>query len=986
MDLTTILGKGESLAETLGGKVSDLAGLIGKLVDDYDIIVAKAKALGHEIGNAASPVDLFDAVNKSLGDAQIQKVFADAGAADLLGRLKAAAAAFDKKVFPDEVRTLLKPLGDFEEAATGTDAEFPAWTTGKDPGRLRWSKDGKLTPLPKDPALGDLQLSASFDADCEAGSLWFYADDKVPAKGLVRIGLAGSLTASLGGGIPFSGLGALKGEAGGGCQAHLFWRKAPAKIYVQALAEIVSAPVNVFSLDDVWNAAQHKDFTGAILAIDGHASVDIDLAVAREYSAEGLFDARAGLTVKVELARKAAYELSVLKVDTGLRLVLSHSDDDAANWGVGLALDLDPGPITRRVADVVGAATDHWDAALKTVRPFLSPGTWIRDHLTGQFESLMTRLTTGLEPAIAAALGRDLRLAMGYDSDEPGVAAVLVRKITDAIASVEGVIAGDVNAIADQVVARLNATLPSMVGTPLSQRVKDEVLACLAALKADFDAVAKGVAKASPADAVDAALKKLGVQVAGAANAVDARFKGIADQVDKTDKLIHKISAAVQDAAKGKISARLSFERQRLDQEQYEFAGVITAPTDATRAIYRGLLTGRLDAVARLFAPGAVVPADIILDEKKSSVRRFSMVSTRFGYDVVILGLQLSGSSTVTGQADLTLTLGGDISLKAQALAKRANTVWGDGRSTNLIQSYGLVLSQAEGEARLKEVRKSLGLDLTTDRSDTDLKVKEVVDYLQLMADMKLIDRKRIDNMQDYVRNASLTRGGPNLPGTINVAMTFSADEVDRLLARGYAIASGSLEAREAAAKVTYDFALGNLLASGEWTTIDFVDWVGRYYEPKLSFKDPTPEAIAACTARLFANREVTPKDHRTGKDPLDAHFGPGVQRWEELQAFQNLLTGLWTLSNAKPRGLNDPDVGKWDEQRYRDQETAIGRCAIKWLGTNVSLFGFNKSIDQCTVALMATLAGLARPRTAQDTFDPMFKLTLILGKDAKDF
>jgi len=987
MDLTAALAQGAELEKTLGGKMLAVADLFARLNAVWKTIVDNGKAI-QKIAQAGDPVALFDAIRADLDKPEIAQVFKDAKCRDLLDELKELAETFDKKVLPDEVRTLLKPLGDFHETATGTDATFRRWATGDDPGRLRWKKDGELASASDNGggAVDNFKLGVGIDLDCEAGSLWFYDRDRVPVDGLVRVGIAGALTAGGKGKAPFGQLvGTVEADAGVEAQAHLFWRRKPATIYAAALLDIAKAPVNIFSLDAVWRAMQgDQGFVGAILAIDGHASVNIDLALARECAAGGLFDAKAGLTITIDLARKAAYELSILKVDQGVRLVLSHGDDDAAGWGLGLGVDIDPGPIARRIADVLRDASDHWDAVLNPVRPFLSPGTWLRDHLAAELDGMLAKLTKDLDPAYAKALDRDLRLAMGYGSGDPGLAAVLTGKIVDAIASAERAATGAADDVAGKAVARLSAVLPSLLADPLNKALKEEIAKLVTSLHDKFAEAAKDVAANSPAADIDAALKKLGAQVTHWTDDLDRRAKGIRDLVEKADDLIHGIAADAQKAATAKISARLNFERQRLDQEHYDFAADITLVTPQTSALYESVLAGRLDPVARLLASGGEMKG-LSPDKTRCSVERFSKVSSRLGYEVVVLGLQLSGQASVTGQADVTWGLDGRIALKTEALASRAANRWGDGRSANLIQTYSLALRAMDGGGRPPDLQKGMGLDLTTERADKDLAVNEVAAYLQRMVDMGLVSEGRLRRLRDYVASQAATRGKAKLPGTINIAMSFSDKEVDTLMLWGSAIANAASPAARTQARYdAYTYVLGNLLATGEWKPELFVYWVETYFLPRQTFK----EGVAGASEWLCRNPDAkaTPPSHNPHFPP-DGQFEPGNRRWTAVKNFESLLTGMSEIWNAVPKGLGDHDLSKWDEERYRLEESKIARCAEAWLGVGAKLFAFDPGIDQYTVALMRNLAGLSAGKKADNgTYDPMFALTLVLAGEAKAF
>ncbi|MBW8880732.1 MAG: hypothetical protein JF615_04685 [Asticcacaulis sp.] len=1007
MDIIEALDKAGQLKTILTKDVQGLADLFDRLEAKWQDIVAKAKGIRKPIADAASAVELFDAINADLNNADVKKVFDAAGAGDLLNDLRKAAGVINDKVLSKEVRLLLLPLGKFEEIATGTDSEFPSWSTGNDDGCIRWNKSGNL--LSKTASVGagtaDFRLGGAVTVECEAGALWFYADDKVPSKGLLRIGVEGALTGSADGKIPapFGQVG-LNAAAGVGCQAHLFWCKTPEHIYAAALFDVLKDPVDLYSLDRVWTAMRSSGFVGAILAIDGHASLDVNLALARDFGAQGVLSAKVGLTVKVDVKRKAAYELSILKTANGVRLVLSHGSEDADNWSVGAGIEIDPGPLTHRIADIISEAKDYWDKALATITPFLSPGTWLQTEAATELNGLLERVVEGVDPVVADALRRDLRLALGHQSTEPGLADALKAKLTDVIACVEGAVTGLPRDVTDKVIGQLKAKLPSLLSEPLAKALTGEVDKLVAKLKTAFDREVENLAKTPEVAAVDAALTrlennltKIGTPVAAAAGDLDRRAARIRAAVAKADKLVQELAKAAQDAAVGKISARLSYEKLRIERESYEFAAEIRPGqnqqfSDDMHVLYQSLLTGKLQAAARYFETGMSPPADLVLYPDKCSVQRFSKVGSKLGYEVVLLGLELSGTSEASGQADVILKLNGDISVKSQAIAKRAASIWGDGRSSNFVQSFSTALRSFDAGRRI-DLQRGMTLDLTTERSDLNLTAKEVGDYLALMVRMKLVSDGRVQRMKDYVNSVKATRGSPKLQGTINIGMSFSADEVGRLVNWGNGIGgAGSPADRQDWERKAYDFALGNLLATGEWKRDEFIHFAKRYFRPTADFDLQGDEELKAGRARLFDYRTTEPKsppESSVGSGPratLDGQLGVGRRRWLALRDFEQILVGLAAIWNAQPAGLGTVDAAKWDEKAYRSREDDIARYALEWLGNSSLGLNFAAGADQFTVALMYTLAGLSGGKQKDGTYDPMFAVSLVLAGEAKGF
>ena len=750
MEITKVLGDNAGkLLALLDPSSTKLVGALAQLAVEFPKIKVGIAA------GAGDPLALFDTIRADLDNPAIKGAFDAAGAGALLADLKAAAATFNGKL-PDEVRVLLRRVGDYDEDG-GTEDE----------GRIGWDKDGKVLEktigTDGKPRLG-ICLTGAIAIDCEAGSRWFYPGDGVAAKGLVRLGIAGSIAGTVDGKVPFASLGsvAIAASAGAGADVHLFWRKNSDQLYAEALGEIVASPVNVFSLADVWEAARDRSFEGFVVKLDGHATLQVDLGLAREFDVDGLLKAKAGITVSVDLARKASYELSVRKVDEGLRMVLSHGDEDSAKWGLGVGIEIDPSPLVRRVGKVVADATDHWDEVLGKVRPFLSPGTWLREELAGQVNGLLGKLEQQVNnPVLLDGLKRDLRLALGEQSDDAGLAGTLAGKVTDAVGSLERVVIGKADDLAATAILKLTGRLPGLLAEPVAAALKAEVAKLIQALQKDFEGVVGEVVSANPVTAIDRALKKAGQEVTAAASKLDARAKAIRDLVGKADDLVHKIAKAVEEAATARIALQLRFENSRIDKSQFEFTGDFLAVNPQSSALYRSLMTGELSRLTSLFER----PVDgFALDPKKSSVRRFSQSKSTVGYALVILGLEFGGSETVSGSADVTWRADGKIEVNARAFYARAAGGWRQKRSIEFVETYRLVVARVMESLQADDAATGMTLDLSTERSDKDLRIEEIEKYLRRMVDAQLISGARVDAMTAYRQEVAKMRGQQKSP------------------------------------------------------------------------------------------------------------------------------------------------------------------------------------------------------------------------------
>ncbi len=988
---------------------NDVKDLIGEdaaeLIDLFDKLEDKLPELKNEITGAEDPWSLYEAIRSGINDPVIRGAFNTVGIPEIYDRLKAFSTSLDDKI-PEETEILLRRLGHFGETPTGTDKQRKSWSTGDDKGLIAWDKSGKIVSKSfgnEGEINGSFGVEGSLGLSLEAGSLWFYKQDDVSSKGLVRIGIAGSLGATLDGKMPFSAQGSLglAAEAGVAAQAHLFYRRSEDDIVAKAIADIARHPVNIFSLEDVMEGCHGPaGLEGLIIAIDGNASLDIDLSVARDIDVEGFFNAKAGLTVSVDVARKAAYELSVRKVPDGVKMVLSHADEDSSKWGVGVGIEIDASAVLGRVAAVVKDGVEHWDSVLEDVKPFLSPGTWLQEKVDDELGGLLDRLSAKIgDDAVKKALRNDLKLLLGLEaSAKNGIAKLLEKKVFDAISSVEDAVTGEARDLAKEAVKKLSKQLPATAQTQVRTKLEAEIEDLFERYQGELEDKIKGLAKDRAKD-VSKALGKLGENVSDAVSRLNDRTKKLRELVEKTNKLVHKISDAVEKAAKAKITARIRFEKGRIENEQYELSGTFKRSADGlsedAKALYRAILLGRLDGTKALFDADSEGVAGFEPDEDKCSISRFSKVSKSLGYEAVLLGLNLSGGSETSGSADVEIGFGGKIEVKANAIAKRSPDLpFGKSRKTDYVQTGSILLAKAEARDRPQKLQTSFVLDLSTQHTDTEFEAVHVKEFLALLHETSLIDQVRAVKATDYVKTMTGNRGGGKMEGAVIAEFGLDGTEATELARLGRGISEPYSRARGENVRKIIDTALDALFATGEWDVDDFNWFVANHIKPVR-----VGERVTHSQLREKFYENLHRLDVRRGSNRLTSEAAINYQKGKVLrEAIIQLIELVATtaqMMDAVPSRKKEGNGSEWGLRDYRDASKTIADAAEKWIGTNQwGIIFFGKGLDQRTVAFMLILARLAgtmeEPSNApgeQGRYDALINIALMLtGKDAKGF
>ncbi|WP_184248951.1 hypothetical protein [Novosphingobium chloroacetimidivorans] len=129
-----------------------------------------------------------------------------------------------------------------------------------------------------------------------------------------------------------------------------------------------------------------------------------------------------------------------------------------------------------------------------------------------------------------------------------------------------------------------------------------------------------------------------------------------------------------------KLQARFAWSGGVRSGSQYELAGTVTDAGADCQALWRALVTGRLEPFQRVLADPARAPAGLRLDPA-SSLARSAGRHHGFSLEVVVLRMAVSIRSIVEGKASITLSAGGDVAVTAQGSASREVDGFDEGRA-----------------------------------------------------------------------------------------------------------------------------------------------------------------------------------------------------------------------------------------------------------------------------------------------------------------
>ncbi|MBI1407884.1 MAG: hypothetical protein GC145_17355 [Caulobacter sp.] len=937
------------------------------LKDDLALIkalgdtVANWQKLAGQIDGAVTAEALLTQIATDVNSNEIKQLFDDVGLSDtyadlkrLLGKVTDAAGAV-----PGQIKTLLEPLDHF--------------TAGDPTAVVDWSLSRTASPVPKSEQYS-LDLGVEARAGFNAGARW--PDDAVSPR-LLSLGASGKVSAGAKAAVPYA-FGTVSGGLQGSANAAIDYYFSPANtLYALAVAERLGALPNPFDLKTMWDslADQSLALEGVVLGLGGsaRASFEVKFADAQALGSGVVVDT--GLSVAVSASLKNSYALSLRRAVTpagqpAIRAELTRQRVQESELKSALALEVDVAALTRPVAAAIKTAVDRWDAAIKPIRPFLSPGTWLRDHLLAQLKTALTPLVE--DESLREAILADAAGAVGAgELETDAIVAWLSDQVTGAIDQANVLADGKLDAAADRVMARLDKALPLLTrllaagdidpALKLKTLVSDQIAKVDKALKDQVTALFTG-----PGKDIAEPLRRAGAAVQGAVTSANNALKPVRDLLDRYDKLFHKILAKAEEAATKKVTARLYAEESRLDQTVVEIAGLFTAVTADSRAIFDDLTRGRMRPMVQLLETEPEIPG-FALDTAASGIKRFSAYKSGQGFEVAFLNIAniaysklLSTDTTVRidGLGNVRVDLKGKLEKTLSFLART--------RSASFAESAAIVLvaAAARDPAAPPPV---LEIGVGASFADKKLDWSEVRDFIESLSEAKLLSDSALDEAK-AVFNRWRTAAGGKIDGEISAALRLTGASVPLLLQLSDRENSAL---RSTAQKRIAAVAVQALLDGRAIDRAPFLDGVSKVLSltpgPKIV---PVQDAIVDRVGKLAVVNEAPPAGEMptiTNTPVVYTGGGDGQRNYVYFlrQAFvvNQLIALIETMGDVYESVPRTGAAPGWTRGQYEAAQKTMLVASDFWINVADDLIGllFKGDVGRRTAAFMRTLADLAQ-------------------------
>jgi hypothetical protein len=925
-----------------------------KLAAHWRDIALAVRKLGAD-APVDSPVNLASYLATNIDKDEIVEIFSELGLSDLHGKLTEIGGDFVDPQTP--WAKLLRPASEFVETYLDQPAEEGALDDGDNPGlvRLNIPKLAAGADTGLGPATLNFAVGAQAGLECEAGAVWPFRGDAVK-PGLLRIGADGAVEAKAGITLPFGkiGGGAASAAASAKAQLNYFYRPSrPDLVYAEAVAKALVNLPNPLSLSDINHAVQLAGLEGAVITCDGAVSAGLSATLGTDFSFKQLASVSAGVVAQLNFKRNARWLLSLRNDGSGLQFVLSRALSRERDWSVGVDIGLDYSGLARQVHDALSEAVDFISPEFDSIRPFLSPGTYLSARAGGLLDASVGSIVS--EPDLKAALLQDIGCVLGQsDAKDLALANYLRSNVVDLATSHVGGVLSDVEAWARHVAEGLTAKFPALSADDVLDKLIARIKPMLGDVKTQFDGVVTELASQT---GIAKSLSDVGIELDKNLAEADQLTAGIRDVVTKFDAFSKKVLEKTGEGVEHKLTARFGWTGGDSRGEQYELIGSFDQVNEETAALWKALVTGQLEPFQRILSDPASAPVGMHLDPK-SSLTRFVGKHKGFALEIVVLGLSLSIKSIVKAEANIEISAGGDVTVFAKGTTEREVDGFDEGRSASFISTWDLALLKTD-DTELGGQRK-MSVSLKLDHSDKNLEPKEVNGFLVGLAQAGLVEFSRIQRAQEIYQGWRVANPGKKLSGRIDVDFALTASSVSRMVAIGRSCGTdGTLQHR-----AVFTTAAHTLLLSGA-TDSDRLDRdcreARREFKELAKVEDPWQIVYALRTV------DLTPPEVAGHKGYSYTAFGKLI---ELSKSFPRMLSQMAQIYDAIPVGTVGAGT-QWSEKDYVRAELALAKDARKWLCLNQKLiFWFKSDMHPAMVAFLRLLADMNQIMATSDPIE----------------
>ena len=791
-----------------------------------------------------------------------------------------------------------------------------------------------------------LGLEASSKLEVEAATSWPYESDEIDRDLLsFRLSLDGSAEAKAKLPVQFASISGKAGTEQSFKLAYFYDYSASDLPFVAAAAGSLEDLINPFSFNSVWSRLSSGDSHafGATFDYDGNVQLGLEVAIATVFEGEAL---GAAPTLKLEASVRRPVKASVslrrgrpIADGHSVLMTLSRKKSTIRRFAASGGVKVDFSKSAEKLHKILSQRLDAWEKGFEEIKPYLSPGTFLREELADELKGLIGELVDDAD--LAAALKSDASIALGLKSGKKSeVTSWLSTMVTDKIDSFAGdYLSGREEAVSevlDQVLGELPVV--SILGEDVNAKVETTLKGLLDKVLNKLRGKVRSIYNDAKEDAGALAdlgkeLGRIGAKSDEAVVTLDDVTKGVSEVIESHFKRFRSLIEKLEDAANTTLTAEIDIEDVLENGVNFEFAGEFTKRTPAAAALFRSLMAGGYQEVERQIFNGVEVDG-FVLDAAKTKLGRFTRRERGWGFKVSFAGISIGGREKLKASVETVISADGKLSIDAEGLASRSLTKRGDKRSFNFLSDVSLLHVKATAQRNAERLfEESLSFQMVYD--EDHLERDEVTAFLSdlsrtpflptgdettpklLDAQAQVLALARIDN---WIANPG---GRAKLSGEMELRLMVGSDAIVRQLSQ-----------RHHAEIDLFDMTMRQFERNGAFTAkewAEFLDDAGRDLDREE--RDQLATAPASRDYRLLFEKKIKrrhgvrrPGPRRSSRPAIRAFAHERVRQIiKRAKALPEFLEASRKIFNA-PIGAN----GEFDRKEVLRHVMAKDKAIMK--------------------------------------------------------
>jgi hypothetical protein len=908
-------------------------------------MVANWSQLAGKVSGAGSAAQLIEKIAADVDAASTQAAFHAAGLDEAYTALKAGVKNFvdGAGVIPAKYKPLLQPLGDFK--------------IGDANAQVGWTVSTPAAGVPAATPSGyKLDLGATAALTLNAADKW--PADTPPVK-LLSLAASVKVDAGASGKIPMP-YATLNVGAGAKTELDLayFFATDDAQIFALAAAEDFYPLADPFDYDSVWQALTGKGGLQALnYVFTGSANAQVQVAFADAGSLAAGIAIETGLTVGVSASLSSTYTLTLRRTPGagGASVIaarLSRNPVAEADFSASLGVTVDASSLVQPAIAALSNAVGKWDAVLDDIRPFLSPGTWLRDKASADLQDAIKGWIK--DPDLRGALISDIEGALGAPGGtDDALVKWLTGQVTGAIDRGSVLVQGDAAAAAGRVSQAIAVAAPQFAGLA-GAKLNALAGALISKVKAALAAAVQGLL-AKPSAVLVAAIKAAGAQVSGAVTDLDSLMKPVLDLLTRFDTALQDLIKGAEDAAKKKVTARLYLDETHTTGEVVEVDGTFVGRDDAAGRLFRSLTRGNLQSLVSVV--DGELSAGSFHVEPTSAISRFSKTRSTSGLELAFLVFDLASTDVLSSSAMVTVDYLGNVHVTSQG---EFDSTFGSGSSSRKVSfadSYSVAYANAmstQPGLGVPVLDLSLGAVYSKSRMSWD----DVSDFVSGLVDMGLLTH---DVPALAQAKFSSWAGSAAIACDMAATLRLKGDQIPALLQLSDRQPGGL---SDAARRRIYTAALNALLKSGAVKMRDLkpaLDTMAGLYPDGEAPTDPVSIFLGWRSGLRWNDlpTQLPPSSDYVPNDVI--HQDNYLYFWTQEYSLVQLVDLITSMGAIYTAPVGGAPASVWRPAVLDTHQQRLVADTASWLTTFSTIMSlFNSAITPRTLAFMRTMADLA--------------------------